>query len=178
MQTTKDKQVNAFKDLKGELGVVNPMQMPRLVKVVVSVGTGSFKDKKKNEVVVDRLTKITGQKASIRGAKKSIASFKSRQGDVVGYQVTLRGKRMQDFLDRFLNIALPRTKDFKGIPPASVDEMGNLTVGVREHTIFPETPDEDLKDVFGLAVTVVSTATEKKAAHAFFKYLGIPFKKE
>jgi len=153
------------------------MQSPRLVKVVVSVGTGSFKDKKKNDVVVDRLTKITGQKPAVRGAKKSIASFKVRQGDAVGYQVTLRGRRMQDFLDRLLNVALPRTKDFKGIALTAIDEMGNLTIGVREHTIFPETTDEDIKDVFGLAVTIVTTAKDRKMAEAFFRHLGFPFKK-
>ncbi|HEY4499326.1 MAG TPA: 50S ribosomal protein L5 [Candidatus Paceibacterota bacterium] len=177
MKTTKEKQIGAFKDLKGPLGIENVMQTPRLVKVVVNVGTGSFKDKKKNEVVLERLMKITGQKSSVRGAKKSIASFKVRQGDTVGYQVTLRGKRMLDFLDRLLNVALPRTKDFKGLPTSSIDEMGNLTIGVKEHTIFPETPDEDLKDVFGLSITVVTTATDKKAAELFLKHLGFPFKK-
>ena len=177
MQTTKEKQDIAFSSLKAPLGLTNPMQVPRLIKAVVSVGTGSFKDKKKNDVVLDRLTKITGQKPAPRGAKKSIAAFKSRQGDVIGYQVTLRGKRMRDFLDRFLNIALPRTKDFRGLTASSIDEMGNLTVGVKEHTIFPETVDEELKDVFGLAVTVVSTATDKKSAEAFFRHLGFPFKK-
>ncbi|OHA25977.1 MAG: 50S ribosomal protein L5 [Candidatus Taylorbacteria bacterium RIFCSPHIGHO2_02_FULL_46_13] len=177
MQTTKEKQKNAFKTLEKSLGLVNVMQVPRLVKIVVGVGTGSFKDKKKNEIVVDRIAKITGQKAAPRGAKKSIASFKSRQGDVVGYQVTLRGARMQDFLDRLINIALPRTKDFKGLSTDSIDEMGNLTLGIKEHTIFPETADEDIKDVFGLAVTVVTTAKSKKVAREFLTYLGFPFKK-
>lgn len=177
MQTTKEKQKNAFKALEKSLGLVNVMQVPRLVKIVVSVGTGSFKDKKKNEIVVDRIAKITGQKAAPRGAKKSIASFKVRQGDVVGYQITLRGSRMEDFLDRLINIALPRTKDFKGISFDSIDEMGNLTLGIKEHTIFPETSDEDIKDVFGLAVTVVSTAKSKENAREFFTHLGFPFKK-
>ncbi len=178
MQTVIEKQNKAFGVLKESLGLSNIMESPRLVKAVVSVGTGSFKDKKKNEVVEDRLMKITGQKASPRGAKKSIASFKLRQGEPVGYQVTLRGKRMRDFLDRLLNTALPRTKDFKGISTSSVDEMGNLTIGIKEHSIFPEAADEELKDVFGLAVTVVSTATSKEAARAFFTQLGFPFRKE
>src|SRR3989344_3105813 len=177
MQTVKEKQANSFEAFKKNLGLKNPMQSPRLVKVVVSVGTGSFKDKKKNDVVVDRLTKITGQKPAVRGAKKSIASFKIRQGDAVGYQVTLRGRRMQDFLDRLLNIAFPRTKDFKGIALTAVDEMGNLTIGIREHTIFPETTDEDIKDMFGLALTIVTTAKDRKMAEAFFRHLGFPFKK-
>lgn len=177
MKSVKEKQKIAFETLKKTLGFQNPMQTPKVSKVVVSVGTGSFKDKKKNEVVADRLTKITGQKPAVRGAKKSIASFKSRQGDVIGYQVTLRGKRMLDFLDRFINVALPRTKDFRGLSVSSIDEMGNLTLGVKEHTIFPETVDEEIKDVFGLAVTVVTTSKDKKTSEEFFRYMGFPFKK-
>lgn len=178
METTAKKTKDTFSKLKSELSLKNAMQAPRLVKVVVSVGTGSFKDKKKNDVVEDRLSKITGQKSAKRGAKKSIASFKVRQGDTVGYQVTLRGKRMQDFMDRLIHIALPRTKDFKGISAKAIDDMGNLTLGIKEHSIFPETVDEELKDIFGLSVTVVTTAKDKKVARAFLTYLGFPFKKD
>ncbi len=158
-------------------GYKNPMQAPRILKVVVSSGTGSFKDKNKFKVVEDRLARITGQKAAPRGAKISIANFKSRQGDVVGYQVTLRGKRMYDFLDRLINIALPRTKDFRGISPDAADEMGNYTLGIKEHTIFPETSDEELKDVFGLAITIVTTAKSKDEVLKLLTHLGFPFKK-
>lgn len=158
-------------------GYKNPMQKPRLTKVVVSTGVGSFKDKNKIKVVEDRLLKITGQKPAPRGAKIAIANFKSRQGDVVGYQVTLRGARMYDFLERLLHIALPRTKDFRGISRNAVDEMGNYTLGIKEHTIFPETADEELKDVFGLSVAIVTTAKSKKEAEDFLEYLGFPFKK-
>jgi large subunit ribosomal protein L5 len=158
-------------------GYKNPMQTPRIMKVVISAGVGSFKDKNKFKVVEDRLARITGQKAAPRGAKVSIATFKSRTGDVVGYQVTLRGQRMYDFLDRLINIALPRTKDFRGIPSTSADEMGNYTLGIKEHTIFPEASDEELKDVFGLAVTVVTTAKSKEEVIAFLTHLGFPFKK-
>src|SRR3989344_650946 len=147
--------------IKTQKGYKNPMQMPRLVKVVISTGVGSFKDKNKIKVVEDRLARITGQKAAPRGAKISIATFKSREGDVVGYQVTLRGKRMHDFLEKLVHIALPRTKDFRGIVPTAADEIGNYTLGIKEHTIFPETADEELKDVFGLAVTIVTTAKSK-----------------
>ncbi|KKU69929.1 MAG: 50S ribosomal protein L5 [Parcubacteria group bacterium GW2011_GWA2_47_21] len=177
MQSIKKKINSAFEGLKTMFGYRNVMAVPRLVKAVISVGTGSFKDKKKNEVVVDRLAKITGQKAVSRSAKKSIASFKTRQGDPIGFQVTLRGARMMGFLDKLINVAFPRTKDFRGISSKSVDEMGNLTIGIREHTIFPETSDEDLKDVFGMAVTVVTTADNKKEATAFFKHIGFPFRK-
>ena len=158
-------------------GYKNPMQKPKITKVIVSTGVGSFKDKNKFKVVEDRLARITGQKVSPRGAKISIASFKSRQGDVVGYQVTLRGKRMHDFLERLLNIALPRTKDFRGISPDAADEMGNYTLGIKEHTIFPETSDEELKDVFGLAVTIVTTAKSKEEVIKFLTHLGFPFRK-
>ena len=178
MKTIKEKQASAFGALQGAFGYKNPMQAPRLSKVVLSVGVGSFKDKKKIDVVRDRLAKIAGQKAATKGAKKSIASFKVREGDPVGTQVTLRGRRMLDFLDRFLNIALPRTKDFRGIDPKAIDGMGNITVGVKEHVIFPETTDEELKDVFGIGITTVTTAKDKKEAKAFFEHLGFPLKRE
>ncbi|OHB09704.1 MAG: 50S ribosomal protein L5 [Candidatus Zambryskibacteria bacterium RIFCSPLOWO2_12_FULL_45_14] len=158
-------------------GYKNPMQMPRIMKVVISAGVGSFKDKNKFKVVEDRLAQISGQKAAPRGAKISIASFKSRTGDTIGYQVTLRGKRMFDFLDRLVHVALPRTKDFRGISPDAADEMGNYTLGIKEHIIFPETADEELKDVFGLAVTIVTTAKSKQELVSFLTSLGFPFKK-
>lgn len=168
----------SWKGLKDKMSLKNPMQAPRLVKVVVSSGIGSIKDKKKIELVADRLAKITGQKPAIRGAKKSIASFKTRTGDPSGYVITLRGKRMCDFIDRLIHIALPRTKDFRGISRNGVDEMGNYTLGIKEHTIFAETSDEDLKDVFGLGVVVVTTSKRKEDTLAFLEYLGFPLKKE
>ncbi len=167
----------AFETLKTEFKYKNPMQSPRLVKVVLSSGIGSFKDKKKIDIVKDRLSKIAGQKIATKGAKKSIASFKVREGDPVGSMVTLRGARMYSFMDKLLNIALPRTKDFRGLSISSVDGMGNISLGLREHTIFPETTDEDLKDVFGIGVMVVTTGRNKREAEAFFKKLGFPFKK-
>ena len=173
---TRDRLASVFGALKEKFGWRNPMQVPRLVKVIISVGVGSFKDKKKFEVVEDRLAKITGQKAAPRPAKKSIASFKSREGETVGYQVTLRGKRMLFFLDRLLLIGFPRTKDFRGLSRRGVDAMGNATFGIREHLIFPETADEDLKDVFGLGITVVTTAKSREEAVAFFEHLGFPFR--
>ncbi|MBI3573549.1 50S ribosomal protein L5 [Candidatus Kaiserbacteria bacterium] len=165
---------NAFDSLKGAFGYKNKLQAPRLVKAVISTGTGKVKDKKKIEIIEDRLAKITGQKAAPRGAKKSIAAFKVRQGDVVGYQVTLRGARMYDFLDKLVHIALPRTRDFRGISPKAIDSLGNITIGIKENTIFPESSDEDLKDVFGFAVTIVTTAKDKKEAEAFFRHIGVP----
>ena len=173
----KEKSKIAFEALSAEQGYKNPMQVPRILKVVISTGVGSFKDKSKFKIVEDRLARITGQKAAPRGAKISIATFKSRQGDVIGYQVTLRGERMINFLDRLVNIALPRTKDFRGISPDAADEMGNYTLGIKEHTIFPETADEELKDVFGMAITVVTTAKSKSEVLALLTHLGFPFKK-
>ncbi len=154
------------------------MQTPKIEKVVISVGTGKMaKEKEKVKLVANRLEKITGQKAVSRGAKKAIATYKTRIGDKVGYQVTLRGKRAEDFLNRLVHIALPRTKDFKGIKLSAVDEMGNYTLGVKEHTVFPETADEDIKDIFGVAVTVVTSAKDKKTAEAYLGHLGFPFAK-
>lgn len=178
MMTVKEKQKKAFTDLKEVLHIKNVMALPRIQKVVISVGIGSVKDKNKIETIQDRLTKITGQKPVGRVAKKSIASFKLREGQVIGYQVTLRGQRMFDFLDRLLNIAFPRTRDFRGIDRSSVDGMGNLTLGIKEHIIFPETADEEQRDIFGLAATIVTSAKNKADAEKYFEYIGVPFKKE
>lgn len=178
VKTTYELNKGAFEALKGKFGYKNPMQAPVLTKLVISTGTGSIKDKKKIELVADRLAKITGQKPAPRSSKKSIASFKVRQGDLVGYQITLRGKRMCDFIDKLIHIALPRTKDFRGITKNAVDQMGNYTLGIKEHTIFPETSDEDLKDVFGFGITIVTTSKSKDQTLAFMEYLGFPFKKE
>jgi len=177
METTKQKTAKSFDALKADFKYKNAMQAPRIEKVVVSAGVGKIKDKKKLDLVEDRLTRITGQKPVRKGAKISIAAFKVREGDTVGMQVTLRGRRMYDFLDRLIHIALPRTKDFRGISPSGVDGMGNYTLGIREHTIFPETGDEELKDVFGLSVTVVTNVSLPQEAKAFLIHLGFPFKK-
>jgi large subunit ribosomal protein L5 len=178
MEIIKEKVNKSFEGLKSQFGYKNKMQAPKILKVVLNSGVGSFKDKKKIDLVEDRLAKIAGQKAVKKGAKISIANFKVREGDPVGFQVTLRGKRMYDFLEKLVNIALPRTKDFRGISVKAIDEMGNYTLSVREHTIFPEIADEELKDVFGLAITIVTTAKNKEEAKAFLTHLGLPFKKE
>lgn len=178
MKSVKELEKKAYDSLKGEFGYKNPMQAPRLVKVVLSAGIGSLKDKKKIELITDRLTKISGQKPALRGAKKSIASFKSREGDPVGLQVTIRGARMYGFLDKLNNVAFPRTKDFRGVPQSSVDNIGNITIGIREHTIFPETSDEELRDIFGFAVTIATTAKSTAEALSFLKIIGLPFGKK
>lgn len=178
--TVKEKENESFEKMKGAFHYKNVMAAPKLKKIIVNVGTGTAikKDKNKNTSISDRLTKITGQKPALKGAKQSIASFKVRQGDPIGVVVTMRGKRMYAFLEKLINVALPRTKDFRGINRSVVDAIGNLTIGIKEHTIFPETADEDIKDVFGLSITIVSSAKDKKEGMSFFELLGIPFKKE
>jgi large subunit ribosomal protein L5 len=180
METLKQKQLNAFDALKGQFGYTNKLAAPRVQKVVVSVGTGSGmkRDRNRNTFVLDRIAKITGQQPSIKSAKQSIASFKIRQGDPVGVVVTLRGERMWSFLEKLVNVALPRTKDFRGITRSSAGDLGNMTIGIREHTIFPETSDEEISNVFGLAITMVTTAKSRPEGLAFFEYLGFPLKKD
>ncbi len=180
MKSVKEKEQSSFETMKGSFGYKNKMAAPRLTKVVISSGTGSGikRDKNRNDFIVGRIAKITGQKPSITSAKKSVASFKTRQGDPIGVVVTLRGGQMYGFLDKLFNVAIPRTKDFRGIERRVVDSMGNVTFAIREHTIFPETGDEELKDVFSFAITLVSTAKSKKEALEFFTLLGMPFKKE
>jgi large subunit ribosomal protein L5 len=163
-------------ELQKTLGIKNPMRTPRMVKVVISAGTGSFRDPKKRDLALYRLSKITGQRPAVRGAKQSIANFKVRQGEPVGLQITLRGKRMEDFLAKLVHVALPRTKDFRGIPLNSIDDMGNYTLGIKEHTIFPEAADEELKDVFGFAITVVTTGKDKKETEALLRSYAFPFR--
>ncbi len=178
--TVKEKEKGSFEKMKSVFHYKNALATPRMEKIVINVGTGTMvkKDKNKNEAIGDRLAKITGQKTALRGAKQSISSFKIRQGDPVGVVVTLRGKTMYAFLEKLINIALPRTKDFRGINRNAVDNIGNLTIGIKEHTIFPETADEDIRDIFGMSITLVSSAKNKKEGTAFFEILGIPFKKE
>src|SRR3990172_4469373 len=179
MISVKEKENKAFETMKGKYGYKNKMSAPKLLKVVISVGTGSGikKDKNRNTFIADRLSKITGQKTAIRVAKKSIATFKTREGEPIGVMVTLRGTRMYSFLDKFLNVSLPRTKDFRGLDSKAVDNIGNITIGLKEHTIFPETADEELKDVFGLAITIVTSARSKAEATEFLRLIGVPFKK-
>ncbi|TSC63257.1 MAG: large subunit ribosomal protein L5 [Parcubacteria group bacterium Athens0416_74] len=176
MNATATKKNAAFEALKGEFGYTSVMQTPKVQKVVVSVGVGSLKDKKKAELIVERLKRITGQAPAARPTKKSIANFKTRVGDLSGYQVTLRGARMQSFLEKLVHVVFPRVKDFRGIRTTSIDEMGNISIGIKEHTVFPETTDEDAKDVFGLGINITTTAKNKKEAEAFLKHIGLPFR--
>ncbi len=177
MESVKIKQKKAFDALKEKFGYKNPMDAPKITKVVVNSSTGSSKDRKRNDFVIERLAKITGQKPAPRGAKKSVAAFKLREGDKIGAMVTLRGDMMFGFLDKLINVAIPRTRDFRGLDKKGVDEMGNYTIGIKEHTIFPETSDEDLRDVFGMSITIVTTAKSSEEAQALLELIGVPFKK-
>lgn len=177
METVQTQLKTVFDSLKGEFGYKNPNQAPTIEKVVVSVGTGRVEDKAKIALIQERLAQITGQKAAPRAARQSIASFKLREGDTIGYQVTLRGQRKLDFLNKLIHVALPQTRDFRGLKTSSIDEMGNYTLGIKEHTIFPETADEDIKDVFGMSITIVTTAKDKKEAEALLRHIGLPLQK-
>lgn len=176
METIRTKVQSVFTSLKDQFGYTNPNQAATIEKVVVSVGTGKVQDKQKEALIQDRLAVITGQKPAARPAKKSIASFKLREGDIVGYQVTLRGGRMYDFLDKLVHVALPQTRDFRGLKTTAIDEMGNITLGINDHTIFPETADEELKDVFSMAITIVTTANDQAEAEALLRHIGLPLK--
>ena len=159
------------------------MQSYQLAKIVVSVGVGKMRqsnaqfDDKTLPGILDELALIVGQKPAPRKAKKSIAAFKSREGDTIGAMVTLRGKRMQDFLSRFINVSLPRVRDFRGIDTKNFDDRGNLTIGIKEHTVFPEINPEVSKANFGVEVTFVAGTKTKAEGMEFFKKIGIPLKK-
>lgn len=160
-----------------QFGYKNPFAAPRLVKVVINVGAGqNLKDAKFSEAVEKNLGLITGQRPVKTLAKKSISNFKIRQGMVIGMKVTLRKKRMYDFLDKLINVTLPRIRDFRGLPSESVDKQGNLTIGLKEQIAFPEIPAEGIEKLHGLEISVVSTAANKVEALEFYKLLGFPFR--
>lgn len=160
-----------------EFGMKNHMQVPRVKKVVVNVGIGKFtKDKNQVDEIKDSVRLITGQAPLLTKAKQSIAGFKVRQGMEVGVKVTLRGARMWDFIEKLANAAIPRIKDFRGLSAKNVDDKGNLNIGLKEHMIFPEIIPEQVKNIFGLQITIVSTAENKEQGLKFFKAMGFPIK--
>jgi large subunit ribosomal protein L5 len=177
MASIKETVAASYTNLKGQFGYTNPMQAPKIVKVVVTSGTGSVADKKRKAMIGERLAQITGQKAKVTKAKISIAGFKLRENEEIGYVVTLRGNTMYQFLEKIVHIALPRTRDFRGLVTSGLDAMGNYTFGIKEHTIFPEAAEEDVKDVFGLGITVVTTAKTKEECEALMRSIGLPLQK-
>ena len=165
--------------LTREFGYKNVMAVPRLVKVVVNMGLGEgTQNAKVVDVGAEELAKITGQKATVTRAKKSISQFKLRKNMPIGAMVTLRGERMFEFLDRLIAIALPRVRDFRGVSPRGFDGRGNYTLGVREQLIFPEIDYDSIDQVRGLDVTIVTSAQTDREAFALLEALGMPFSRE
>jgi large subunit ribosomal protein L5 len=164
--------------LTSELGLPNPHQVPNLTKIVVNVGLGeATQNQKLLEKAAEELAAITGQKAIIRRAKKSIANFKVREGQPIGATVTLRGHRMWEFFDRLVNIALPRVRDFRGTSPKAFDGRGNYTLGIREQIIFPEIEYDKVEKITGMNVTICTSAGRDDFAKALLTHLGVPFRR-
>lgn len=162
--------------LQRELGLRNPMQVPRVEKVVINMGVGdALKDGRLLEAAVEDLATITGQKPVITKARRSIAGFKIRQGMPIGVKVTLRGDRMWEFLDRLITIAIPRIRDFRGLDPNAFDGHGNYTLGITEQLIFPEIDYDKVAKVRGMDVTIVTTAKTDEEGRALLAALGFPF---
>ncbi len=163
--------------MRDEFKYQNPMQVPRLQKIIVNMGLGeAIANPKIIESAVDELRNITGQQPVVTQARKSIAQFKLREGMKIGAKVTLRGPRMYEFLDRLLNVALPRVRDFKGVSNKAFDGRGNYTLGVREEIIFPEIDYDKIDKIKGLNITIVTTAETDDEARRLLKHFGMPFK--
>jgi large subunit ribosomal protein L5 len=165
-------------NLKEKFGYKNIFSVPKMTKVTINVGLGAVKDSGYQELVEKNLTAITGQKPVLVKAKKSIAGFKIREGMIVGMMMTLRGDRMYDFVDKLVNVSLPRVRDFRGILPKSVDEGGNLSIGIKEHIIFPEIHMDDVERIHGLQAVITTTAKSREEGFEMFKLMGFPFKKK
>jgi large subunit ribosomal protein L5 len=163
--------------LKKELGVKNVHALPKITKVIVNVGINrsKFEGKETQQYIGEALQMITGQKPVFRGARKAISNFKVRQGLIVGAVVTLRGKRMEEFVDRLVSYVLPRIRDFRGIP-SKFDGHGNYALGLKDHSVFPEIPSEDFQKTFGLQIQVSTNATSDEAGKALLKQVGFPFR--
>ena len=165
-------------DLKTELTIKNIHGVPRLKKIVINMGIkDALADKKNVEIATEVLAQITGQKPKITKAKKSIATFKLREGDRIGVMVTLRGKRMYDFYEKLVGIVLPRLRDFRGVPIKSFDGRGNYSLGFSESLVFPEIDPSNIEKVRGLEITIVTSARDNKEAEALLRALGMPFAK-
>jgi large subunit ribosomal protein L5 len=166
------------KKIQDEFGIKNVMAIPKIEKVVLNMGMGdAIQNSKVLDAAVDELGQVTGQKPVITKAKKSIASFKLREGMSIGTMVTLRGDKMYEFLDRLINIALPRVRDFRGVPTRSFDGRGNYTLGIRDHLIFPEIDAGKVDKSKGMNITIVTTAKNDEQARFLLRELGMPFGK-
>lgn len=176
---THEKTLKSIPELMKELNIKNKMALPRLKKAVINIGIGSIRDQgQKIEQLKTDLAKITGQKPVSTVASKAVSGFKVQKGQAVGIKVTLRGKRMYDFIDKILNALLPAIRDFKGIKNSSVDKFGNLNLGIKEHSLFPEIGYDNPQNTHGLQITIVPTVNDRTMAIALYKIIGIPFEKE
>lgn len=165
--------------LMKELNLDNVMQVPRIEKIVVNIGVGEALDNAKAlDAAVGDMTKITGQKPVVTKARKSIANFKLREGRAIGVKVTLRGERMWSFLDRLVNIALPRVRDFRGVSPNAFDGRGNYTLGLREQLVFPEIEYDKIDKLRGLEIAIVTSSHNDERGRKLLELLGMPFRKE
>ncbi|NNM61411.1 MAG: 50S ribosomal protein L5 [Steroidobacteraceae bacterium] len=165
-------------ELKQSLGLKNTMQVPRILKITVNMGVGeAVADKKVMDAAVADMTKITGQKPAVTKAKKSVATFKVRDGQAIGCKVTLRGARMYEFLDRLVSIAIPRIRDFRGISTRSFDGRGNYSLGVREQIIFPEIQYDQIDQIRGMDITISTSAGDDKHGRALLEAFNFPFRK-
>ena len=165
--------------LKSELGVQNAMRVPRITKIVISMGLGrAITEKPRLEAALKELTAIAGQKAQVCRARKSVSNFKLREGMEIGAKVTLRGQRMWEFLDRLINLAIPRVKDFRGLSPKAFDGQGNYNLGLTEQSVFPEVHGDQVNFQQGMAITIVTTAGADTGARALLTHLGMPFRRD
>jgi len=166
--------------MREKFGYKNDLAVPKIGKAVINIGFNKdiSGDKKFLEIMEDNLRRITGQKPMQNKAKKAISAFKIREGMIIGMTVTLRGKRMYDFVDKIINIVLPRFRDFRGLEKKSVDAQGNLTIGVREQIVFPEISPDEVEKVHGMEMTIQTTAKNKEEGYEVLRLLGFPFKKD
>lgn len=185
MQNTREKyKKEVISQLKEKFGYPNQMAVPQIKKVVINTGFGKLAANKGADVtklsenILEDLTLIAGQRATLTRAKKSIAGFKLRENSPIGARVTLRGARMYDFLDRLIHVVLPRSRDFRGLNPAGVDKEGNFTIGIREHIFFPEILPERVQTNIGLEITVVTSAKTKEEGLELLAQLGFPFQEK
>jgi large subunit ribosomal protein L5 len=164
--------------LRQDLGISNAMEVPKIVKITVNMGVGeAVADKKIIDSAAGDLAKITGQKPALCQARKSIASFKVREGLAIGCKVTLRGARMYEFLDRLISVAMPRIRDFRGVSPRAFDGRGNYNMGVKEQIIFPEIQYDQIDQIRGMDITITTTAKDDKAGRALLEAFNFPFRK-
>ncbi|MFA4937391.1 MAG: 50S ribosomal protein L5 [Patescibacteria group bacterium] len=178
LRLKKKYQKEAIPALMKEFAYANVMAVPRVLKVTLNVGLGrALTEAKIIEVATNTLLRITGQKPVQRRAKKSISNFKIRQGMVIGLQVTLRGNRMYEFLDKLINVSLPRVRDFRGVSLKNLDGCGNLNIGFKEHIVFPEIKSDEVESLHGLEIAISTSAKNNQAGRRLFELLGLPFAK-